>query len=72
MIENEDFLKNEIAQISSNWDEDRIAEIDMVLLKMCLVEFIYFKSIPVKVSINEYLELAKDFSSPKSLSLIHI
>ena len=66
VVENEDFLKNEIAQISSNWDEDRIAEIDMVLLKMCLVEFIYFKSIPVKVSINEYLELAKDFSSPKS------
>ena len=66
VISNEEFLKNEIMKITSNWDEDRIADIDMVLLKMCLTEFLYFKSIPVKVSINEYLEIAKEFSGSKS------
>ena len=66
VISNEEFLKNEIIKITSNWDEDRIADIDMVLLKMCLTEFLYFKSIPVKVSINEYLEIAKEFSGSKS------
>ena len=52
--------------LTSNWDNDRIAQIDLILLQMCLSEFLFFDSIPIKVSINEYLELAKEYSSPKS------
>ena len=47
-----------------NWDKDRIAEIDHILLKMALREFVHFSSIPRK-HINEYLEIAK-YSTPKS------
>ena len=65
-IENDEFIKSEIINVIDNWDVERIAKIDMVLLKMCFSEFIYFKDIPVKVSINEYIDIAKDFSSSKS------
>ena len=66
VIENKETLEDEISNITINWDNDRIAQIDLILLQMCLSEFLYFKSIPVKVSINEYLEIAKEFSSKKS------
>ena len=59
-------LQDEIAKITPNWDNERIAQIDLILLQMCLSEFLFFNSIPVKVSINEYLELAKEYSSSKS------
>ena len=59
-------LKEEIDKITSNWDSERIAQIDLILLQLCLTEFLFFDSIPIKVSINEYLELAKEYSSPKS------
>ena len=65
-IENDKFIKTEIVNVIDNWDIERIAKIDMVLLKMCFSEFIYFKDIPIKVSINEYIDIAKDFSSSKS------
>lgn len=65
-IENDEFIKTEIINVIDNWDVERIAKIDMVLLKMCFSEFLYFKDIPVKVSINEYIDIAKDFSSSKS------
>ena len=60
VILNKDMLKEEIGKIASNWDSERIAQIDLILLQMCLTEFLFFDSIPVKVSINEYLELAKE------------
>lgn len=66
IIFNNDMLMVEIDKATSNWDNERIAQIDLILLKMCLTEFLFFNSIPVKVSINEYLELAKEYSSPKS------
>lgn len=66
VFSNEDILKNEISLFTSNWDNERIAQIDLILLQMCLAEFLFFDSIPLKVSINEYLELAKEYSSPKS------
>ncbi len=49
-----------------NWDTNRIAEIDAVLIHMGISEFLWFPSIPVKVTINEYLEIAKDYSTDKS------
>ncbi len=56
---------------TQNWEADRIAMMDVILMKMALAELIYFTSIPVKVTINEYLELAKEFSTPKSNSFIN-
>ena len=66
VVENKSFLEDEISIVTLNWDNDRIAQIDLLLLQMCLTEFLYFKSIPVKASINEYLEIAKEYSSKKS------
>lgn len=56
---------------TKNWDAERIAMMDVILMKMALAELIYFTSIPVKVTINEYLEIAKEFSTPKSSSFIN-
>jgi N utilization substance protein B len=60
-----------IAAKTKNWEADRIALMDVLLMKMALAEMIYFTSIPVKVTINEYLEIAKEFSTPKSNSFIN-
>ena len=56
----------EISLKTQNWDKDRIADIDFVLLQMAICEFHEFPSIPTKVSINEYIEIAKEYSTPKS------
>lgn len=49
-----------------NWDADRIATLDMILMQMGVCEFLYFETIPPKVTINEYIDLAKDYSTPLS------
>src|ERR1700743_582113 len=49
-----------------NWDPDRIATLDMILMQMGVSEFLYFETIPPKVTINEYIDLAKDYSTPQS------
>ena len=54
-----------------NWDTDRIAEIDLILIKMAITEFLHFPSIPTKVTINEYIEIAKDYSTAKSSYFIN-
>ena len=54
-----------------NWDSERIADIDLILIKMAISEFLHFPSIPTKVSINEYIELSKDYSSQKSSFFIN-
>ena len=64
------FLK-EIDAKTTNWDSDRLAILDNVLLKMAICEFQKFPSIPVKVTINEYLEIAKAYSTPKSSVFIN-
>ena len=48
------------------WDPERIALLDMVLMKMGVAEFLYFETIPPKVTINEYIDLAKDYSTSQS------
>ncbi|MBI6116866.1 transcription antitermination factor NusB [Salegentibacter maritimus] len=68
---NDDVLAKEMLGKTPNWDKDRIAEIDMILMKMAICEFLKFPSIPVKVTINEYLELAKEYSTPKSSIFIN-
>ena len=49
-----------------NWDAERIATLDMILMQMGVCEFLYFETIPPKVTINEYIDLAKDYSTPQS------
>lgn len=68
---NEIELAKEYIDKTPNWDSERIAEIDTIILKMAICEFIKFPSIPVKVTINEYLELAKEYSTPKSSIFIN-
>ena len=68
---NEPELAKEFIDKTPNWDTERIAEIDTIILKMAICEFLKFPSIPVKVTINEYLELAKEYSTPKSSIFIN-
>ncbi len=49
-----------------NWDAERIATLDMILMEMGVCEFLYFETIPPKVTINEYIDIAKDYSTPQS------
>jgi len=64
-------LEDEILGKTPNWDKDRIAEIDAILLKMAICELLHFPSIPERVTINEYLEIAKEYSTPKSSIFIN-
>jgi N utilization substance protein B len=64
-------LTKEFEAKTPNWDKDRIAEIDAILLKMAICELLYFPSIPEKVTLNEYLEVAKEYSTPKSSIFIN-
>jgi N utilization substance protein B len=63
--------KERVALVTPNWETDRIANMDLVLLKMAIAEAIYFESIPTKVTMNEYIELAKFYSTPKSATFIN-
>jgi len=54
-----------------NWDAERIASLDMILLQMGICEFLYFDTIPTKVTINEYIDLAKAYSTPQSGQFIN-
>ena len=58
-----------LAQVK-NWDEDRLAPLDTVLIMMAIAEFLYCPHVPVKVTINEYIDISKDYSSPKSKDFI--
>lgn len=66
VIDKEEYLMEIIAPKLKNWDPERIAIIDMLLLKMGVSEFLYFPTIPTKVTINEYIEIAKDYSTEES------
>ncbi|MFY8187841.1 MAG: transcription antitermination factor NusB [Flavobacterium sp.] len=68
---NEITFTKEFSDKTPNWDMERIAEVDTIILKMAICEFHKFPSIPVKVTINEYLEIAKEYSTPKSSIFIN-
>jgi len=70
IIHSKDF-EQIIADNAKNWEIERIAVMDIVLLKMAICELIDFKSIPIKVTLNEYIELAKMYSTPKSSVFIN-
>ena len=63
--------ENLISKYTPQWESDRIAVIDSLLLKMCITEFKFFENIPINVSLNEYVEISKDYSSLNSSSFIN-
>jgi len=64
-------FEKEVMDKTPNWDADRIAEIDMILIKMAICEFLKFPSMPTRVTINEYIEISKDYSTEKSSFFIN-
>jgi N utilization substance protein B len=70
IIEN-DTVASYIQNKAKNWDISRISATDVIILKMALTEMIAFPSIPVKVTINEYIEISKQYSTPKSKQFIN-
>ncbi|WP_293313460.1 transcription antitermination factor NusB [Pedobacter sp. UBA5917] len=70
-LQNDAKYQDMIADRTKNWESERIALMDTILMKMAICELLNFPSIPVKVTINEYLELSKDYSTPKSNSFIN-
>lgn len=70
-ILNHDELKQVVTTHTVNWDVERIAFIDELILEMAIAEFLYFPSIPTKVTLNEYIELSKYYSTNKSRNFIN-
>ncbi|SFP28140.1 NusB antitermination factor [Pseudarcicella hirudinis] len=70
-LDNDQAYEKIIMSQTANWEADRLASTDMIILKMALAEMINFPSIPVKVTINEFIELAKNYSTPKSGQFIN-
>lgn len=60
-----------VVEKTPKWDSDRIALLDIIMIKMAITEFLKFPSIPIKVTLNEYLEIAKEYSTPKSSVFIN-
>ena len=65
-ILNEDYYRHLISDNSKNWNIDRVAVMDVVIMQIALAEILSFPNIPVSVSLNEYVEIAKLYSTPKS------
>jgi N utilization substance protein B len=66
VLEKNEHLQSLIIPKLKNWDSERIALLDMILMKMGVAEFLFFETIPPKVTINEYIDLAKDYSTTQS------
>ena len=56
---------------TKNWDVERIAQTDQLIILLAIAEFLYFEDIPLKVTINEYLEVSKHFSTPQSSKFVN-
>ncbi len=68
---NEEYLSGLITPKLENWDAERLAQIDLMLMKMALAEMLYFPKIPLKATMNEYIDIAKSYSTPKSGEFIN-
>lgn len=66
VMEKNDYCKDVIKPKLKNWEAERIAVLDMILLKMGICELLYFDTIPTKVTLNEYIDIAKEYSTEKS------
>ena len=70
-IRDDDYFTQLISARTESWDTERIALVDIILMKMALCEILNFSTIPVKVSINEYIDVSKDYSTPNSKGFIN-
>ena len=70
-ILNADYYRHLISENTKNWDLDRVAFMDVVIMQIALAEILSFPNIPVSVSLNEYVETAKLYSTPKSGGFIN-
>ena len=70
-FEEEDELLDMIKPTLENWDHERLAIIDMILIKLAVIEFLNFETVPVKVSLNEYVDISKIYSTPKSKEFVN-
>ncbi len=70
-LHHEEELTFLIAPFLENWDKERLAIMDFILMKMAVTEMLYLPEIPVKVTMNEYIEIAKIYSTPKSGEFIN-
>ena len=70
-IKKEDEMSDIIYKLAENWDKERIALTDLILLRMALTELTYIKNIPNKVTLDEYIEISKQYSTPKSKEFIN-
>ena len=70
-LRNDEEYEQLISSTSKNWAADRIASLDNVIMKMAIAEMIHFRSIPVKVTINEYVDISKLYSTQKSRQFIN-
>ena len=70
-ILNADYYRHLISENTRNWDLDRVAFMDVIIMQIALAEILSFPNIPVSVTLNEYVEIAKLYSTPKSGSFIN-
>jgi N utilization substance protein B len=70
-IANNQEYESLISAVTDNWDPSRIAVIDLLILKMAITEFLHCPEIPLKVTINEYLEITKNYSTPNSSKFVN-
>lgn len=70
-IYEEEKISQTIYNLAQNWDEERIALADLIIMKMAIIEIQYIKNIPHKVTLDQYIELAKEYSTPKSKDFIN-
>lgn len=66
VIDKKEYCRELIKPKLKNWDAERIASLDMIFMEMGVCEFLYFETIPTKVTINEYIDLAKEYSTEQS------
>lgn len=66
VLEKAEYLESLIIPKLKNWDPERIAALDMIIMKMGVAEFLYFETIPPKVTINEYIDISKEYSTQQS------
>jgi N utilization substance protein B len=65
-LEKSEHLESLIIPKLKNWDPERIAALDMIIMKLGVAEFLYFETIPPKVTINEYIDISKEYSTQQS------
>ena len=70
-MEQAEDLEKLIEPTLKNWDMERLAVLDVIIIKMALIEFLYFPTIPTKVTLDEYVDISKEYSTPKSKDFVN-